>query len=139
MSSALGINVPRRMTPNDYRLWRRVHLGSSGLVAFLALAHATLSFFLYASWSADAVWFLGTGLGLLLLSALNLSHIGVAPCRFPTTRLVRVANWFFLAFGVAAVFAVPMPQAFAVLAGLFGQAVAASRTLPGPVYGRDDR
>lgn len=127
-----SIEIRRIMTPNNYRSWRRVHLGSSALLAVLALAHATFSFVAYASWSADAVWFLGTGLGLLLLSTLNLSHIGVEPCPQPTTRLVRIANWVFLAFGVAAVVAVPMPQAFGVLAGLLGQAIAASRTLPGP-------
>ncbi|CAN5166896.1 hypothetical protein BH24GEM2_BH24GEM2_07740 [soil metagenome] len=132
MPSDPSIEIPLTLTPNSYQSWRGVHLGSSGLVALLALAHATFSFFAYASWSADAAWFLGTGLGLLLLSTLNLSHIGVEPCQQPTTRLVRIANWVFVAFGVAAVVAVPMPQAFAVLAGLLGQAVAASRTLPGP-------
>ncbi len=83
MPSDPSIEIPLTLTPSSYQSWRGVHLGSSGLVAVLALAHATFSYIAYASWSADAVWFL-------------------------------------------------MPQAFAVLAGLLGQAVAAGRTLPGP-------
>ena len=71
-------------------------------------------------------------LALLLLAALNLSHIGVEPCRMPTTRLVRIANWCFAAFGIAAVVAVPEPQAFLVAAALIAQAIACRWTLPGP-------
>ena len=98
----------------------------------LAALHSSLTAFLYDAWSSRAVWFLGTGLGLLLLAALNISHVGEEPCRQPTVRLVKPVNWLFLAYGVAAVVAVPEPQAYAVLLGLAGQAVAAHKTLPGP-------
>ena len=112
--------------------WRRVHLAASWLLVVLGLIHAAMTVILYSGWSADSVWFLGTGLGLLLLAALNLSHIGVEPCRLPTTRLVHLSNGVFAVFGIAAVVAVPEPQALVVLMALLGQAIAARWTLPGP-------
>ena len=119
------------LTP-AYVFWRRFHLFASGLLAVIALIHSALTFVLYRGWSPDSVWFLGTGLGLLLLAALNWTHIGVEPCRMPTARLVHVANWLFVLFGIGAVIAVPEVQAFAVQTALIGQAVAARWTLPGP-------
>lgn len=112
--------------------WRWVHRLASGLLGLLALVHATLTFVIYRGWSADAVWFLGTGLGLLVLATVNLAHVGVEPCRLPTAAVIRRSNWLFALFGVAAVMAVPQPQAYAVLVGLLGQAVAGRWTLPGP-------
>lgn len=123
---------PSALIPPAYPLWRRVHLVSSGLLGLLALVHSILTFRFYSPWTADAVWFLGTGLGLLLLAVINLTHIGIQPCRQPTARIVRASNWIFVLSGIAAVVAVPEPQAFAVLAGLAGQALAAAWTLPGP-------
>lgn len=101
-------------------------------MALLAALHSALTLVLYRRWDADAVWFLGTGLGLLLLGALNLSHLGLEPCRDPTAPVVRWANWVFLAFGIGALVAVPEIQALVIVAGLLGQAVASIRTLPGP-------
>ena len=119
------------MTPT-YLRWRPIHLIASGVLGIIAGVHGALTWVLYSSWTPDAVWFLGTGLGLLLLSALNISHIGVEPCRLPTARLVRAANWLFLLFGIAATVAVPEPQAFVLLACMCAQAVASHWTLPGP-------
>ena len=119
------------LTPG-YVLGRRVHLLASGLLAVIALLHSALTFVLYRGWSPESVWFLGTGLGLVLLAALNWTHIGLEPCRMPTARLVQVANWVFVLFGIGAVIAVSEVQAFVVLTVLAGQAVAARWTLPGP-------
>ena len=120
------------MTDSLYARLRIVHLLASGLLALIALTHAGLTWRFYQTWSTDAVWFLGTGLGLLLLALLNLSHIGVEACRQPTTRLVRAANWAFALFGLAAILAVPELQAYAVALALGTQAVVCRWTLPGP-------
>lgn len=120
------------MTNQRWWWWRRLHVVASGLLLLLAVLHSGVTAFLYDTWAPRTAWFLGTGLGLLLLAALNLSHIGIEPCRQPTVRLVKAANWVFLVYGVAAVVAVPEPQAVAVLVGLAGQAIAAHATLPGP-------
>lgn len=120
-----------RTFPGYSRL-RRTHLIASGAVGVIALAHSALTFVFYGEWGPDAVWFLGTGLGLLLVAALNLTHIGIEPCRSPTAKLVRWANWLFVAFGIAATTAVPEPQALVMLGALSIQAVVAHWTLPGP-------
>ena len=112
--------------------WRRIHLLSTGLVILISLAHLGFTPFMYSNWSPDAVLFFGTGLGLLLLGTLNLTHIGIEPCRDRAPRLVRSANWAFVVFSVGASFAVPEPQAYAIVLGLMGQALASRRTLPGP-------
>lgn len=113
-------------------MWRRVHLASSGVLGVLAVLHSGLTLVLYRQWDADAVWFLGTGLGLLLLSALNVTHLGLEPCRDPTAPVMRWANWVFLAFGIGAAAAVPEVQALVIVAALVGQVVASMKTLPGP-------
>ena len=119
------------MTVVGYRSWRAVHLGSSIVLGLLALVHIALTIPLYGHWGPDAVWFAGTGLGLLMLAGINLAYVGVEPCRQPTTKAVRLANYLMAVFGVAAVVAVPEVQAWIVLAALVGQAAAAPQTLPG--------
>ena len=115
----------------DYRHWRRLHIAASSLVGLIAIVHSVFTWFAYQSWTANAAWFLGTGLGLLLLSALNLSHIGIEPCRQPTTRLVHAANVAFLIYGVFVMWAVPQPPGIALVIGLTAQAIAGRATLPG--------
>lgn len=112
--------------------WRRAHRAASVVLGVLAIIHGSLTALLYGSWSADAVWFLGTGLGLLLLAAMNLAHVGLGPCTMPTAPVVRVANWVFVVFGFGAVMAVPEPQAVVIVAALVLQAVSSHRTLRGP-------
>lgn len=107
----------------------RVHLVSAIVVLGLALAHTGYTAVAFGSWSPGAVWFAGTGLGLLLLSALNLAARRAVPVPGPVARLAVVANAVGLLFGLGAVLAVPEPQAFVVLAGLAGLALSAPRAL----------
>ncbi len=116
----------------SFMLWRTVHLIAAILLGLLAIVHAGLTFVVFPTWSPDSVWFLGTGLGLLLLAVFNLTHIGIEPCRHRSVRLIRYANWPFLMFGIAAATAIPEPQAFVIVACLAAQAVAGLVTLPGP-------
>lgn len=117
--------------PLGYAICRRIHLGATFLLCLLAAVLSALTIPLYRRWSPEAVWFLGTGLGLLLLGLLNWSHIGLGPWQQQTARFVRWANWVFVLFGVGALVAVPMPQSFAIVA-VVAQAVTAHWTLPGP-------
>jgi hypothetical protein len=118
--------------PSAYRAWRRIHLGAAFVLCLVATAHVALTIPLYRAWSPDAVWFMGAGLGLLLLGLLNWTHVGMEPCQQPTAHFVRWANWSFAVFGIAALVAVPMPQAYVIVAALTAQAIAAHQTLPGP-------
>lgn len=130
IESALAGSEPHEVP--SLRVWRGVHIVASGALSLLAVIHSGLTPVFYSRWSAGALWFLGTGLGLLLLGLLNLVHIGREPCRQPTARFVRLANWAFVLFGVGAVVTLPEPQAFVVTAALIVQAVTSHRTLPGP-------
>lgn len=114
-----------------YPVARRVHLAASGLVAVIALVHIGVMVPIYAEWSLDAVWFVGTGMGLLLIAGLNLAHIGEQPCYQPTARFVRAANWVYALFALTTLLAVQEAQAMALVLLLIVQAIVASRTLPG--------
>jgi hypothetical protein len=63
---------------------------------------------------------------------MNIAHVGLEPCRQPTAPVIRLLDCLFVGLGLAAVVAVPEPQAYLVVVGLIGQAVASFVTLPGP-------
>lgn len=111
--------------------WRRAHRVASGVLIGMGLMHCAVTPIAYSTWSPDAAWFLGTGLGLVLLGVFNWGHVGLEPCRMVTAPLVRVANWVYTLFGVGALVAVPEPQAAVIVAALLVQAIASRQTLPG--------
>jgi hypothetical protein len=114
-----------------FATWRRIHRASSYAVGVIALVHIAVTFMMYDAWSPDAVWFLGTGVCLLCMAVMNIAHVGLEPCALPTAPAVRWLNWLLVGLGVAAIVAVPEPQAYAVFAGLVGQAIAGQKTLIG--------
>ena len=120
------------MTPEIFTRWRWIHRTSSGLVALVSLVHIAVTFVMYNEWSPDAVWFFGTGIGLLSIAVMNVAHVGVVPCSQPTAPVLRWLNWIFAGLGVAALVAVREPQAVVITAGLLGQAIGGVATLPGP-------
>jgi hypothetical protein len=109
--------------------WRRIHRAASLVLAALAIMHSLLTSMLYDSWSPDALWFLGTGLGLALLAAMNLAQLAVHARTLLTARVLFAANWAFVVFGLGALIAVPEPQAAVIVAALVIQAVSSHRTL----------
>jgi hypothetical protein len=116
----------------SFKAWRRLHRAASAVLAGLATLHSALTPLLYGAWTREALWFLGTGLGLFLLAAVNWAHVGTEPCRQPTAPLIRWANVGYLAFGIGALLAVPEPQAFVIVASLAAQALAGWATLRTP-------
>ena len=121
------------MSGPAYSTWRRIHRIASAAVTLIAVIHAALTAVIYDAWSPNAAWFLGTGLGLASIGVMNLAHIGAEPCRQPTAPVVRYINYAFALLGLAAVAAVPEPQAMVLLAALCIQAIASHWTLHGPV------
>ncbi len=108
----------------------RVHLVCSWAITVIALVHIGVTA-TFHQWNAGAVWFSATGLGFLLLAVLNLAaRSDRAALR--VRSVVRVANVVALAFSLAAVVAIPDPQAFVLVAALVGQAVAALKVLARP-------
>jgi hypothetical protein len=116
-----------RMT---FARWRIVHRSATALVALMSLAHVALTA-TYDAWTPSAVWFAGTGLGLLALAVFNWAHVGLETCRLPTAPAVRGVNVVYALFGIAAVVAVPQAHAFLLLGALVTQALASWFTLRG--------
>ena len=112
-----------------FSTWRLLHRIGAGILGAFGVLHSSLTFIFYDEWTPDAVWFLGTGFALALLAAINWAHVGLEPCNLPTAKVVRWANVVFMLFGVAAVIAVPEPQAFVILAAIGLQTVAGLITL----------
>lgn len=102
---------------------RRRHALSTGLLPVLGTLHTGLTPVLYRALTPEAVWFAGTGLGLVPLGAVNRVARQAAP-RTPVRRLALTANRALAAFGVLAVIAVPEPQALLVLGAAIGAGVA---------------
>lgn len=127
-SEPTAVAVPDRA----YAAVRRVHASASVTIAIMSLIHLAVTPFQYDVWNADALWFAATGVSLLLIAGLNLAHIGVEPCRMPTTKLIRIANWTYVGVGLAAAAAVPEPQTMVLALAFAVQAVASQKTLPGP-------
>jgi hypothetical protein len=123
---------PDEALPEGYAGWRRVHVLASWLVIGVGAAHGIVTAFTFRAWSPEAVWFLGSALGVLLVGSLNLVHIGLGPCRMPTVRFVRAATLVFALFGAAALVAVPEPQAVVLVVGLGALVLAGRVTMPGP-------
>jgi hypothetical protein len=118
--------------PPSYPGWRRVHLLASWAVVGIGLAHCLFTAFAFRTWSPDAAWFLGAGLGVLVVGLLNVVHIGSSPCRMPTVRFVRIVNLVFFAFGLVTLFAVPEPPAVVLVVAFGVQLFAGRVTIPGP-------
>ena len=116
----------------SFPAWRRIHRISSGIVGVIALIHCAVTFVFYKEWSPDAVWFFGTGVGLVSIAVMNIAHVGLEPCRQPTAVAIRWLDFIFVGLGLAALVAVPEPQAALIVLGLVGQAIASLVTLPGP-------
>lgn len=113
-----------------FDVWRRVHRASSYSVGFIALVHCAITL-MWDEWTPNAVWFLGTGVGLLTIAVMNLAHVGSEPCALPTAPVVRWLNWVYVILGLAALVAVREPQAIFIVAALAGQATASWFTLSG--------
>lgn len=102
------------------RVLRAVFWLSAGLCVLLGLTHTGVTFIAYSSLSARAVWFAGTGLGMVLLAVVNITAWRTA-YRDPFVRYSTIAaNLAMSILGLFAVTAVPEPQAFAVLASFSG-------------------
>jgi hypothetical protein len=117
-----------------FHTWRRIHRAAALLVSFIGIVHCGVTFLMYSEWSPDAVWFLGTGLSLVFLAAMNVAHVGIEPCDLPTAPAVLWGNFVFAGFGIAAAIAVAEPQGYVVLAGLIVQAIAGLATLRPPQH-----
>ena len=80
-------------------LWRRLQLVSGSLLTALGLVHVLVTFVQYESATLDALWFLGSGLFVLVSGSLNViaartTSVGtqLAPGVQPVTLVANVAG-----------------------------------------------
>lgn len=106
---------------------RTIRRACAWLLIALGAAHVLYTAVEHDALTPDAVWFAGAGLALVFLGMLNLAALAAD---HPSARAVcRAASVLGAAFGVLAVLAVPVPQAFLGLALMTVLAVASF--LPG--------
>ena len=120
--------LPSTPVSGRFHWWRRIHRAFSYAIALIALVHCAFTL-MWDAWSPNAVWFLGTGVGLLTIAVINLAHVGRELRALPTAPVVRWLNWMYVVPGLAALVAVREPQAIFIVAALVGQAIAGRFTL----------
>lgn len=97
--------------------WRNAHRSAAALLGVLGLIQIVRTPSVVSIMSADALWFAGTGLAVLLLSVINFAHIGLGPCTMPTAPVVLGANIVFALFGCWAVAVEPsLPMVIGLVA-----------------------
>ena len=114
-----------------FRTARRAHRAATAVIGLMGVLHSLLTAAFYSGWTPSALWFLGSGLGLVLLALMNWAHVGLEPCALPTAKVVKWGNVVYGVFGIAAAFAVPEPHALLLVAALIVQAAAGFWTLVG--------
>ena len=91
---------------------RKLHQASAWLLVALGVVHTSLTPVFYDEFSADPMWFAGTGLAMSLIGILNITLSRSAGDDRLVTMLCHIANIIFTLFGLAIVLAVPQPQAY---------------------------
>ena len=97
---------------------RKAYLAVVAITFLLGMLHSTLTFVSYKRLTANVLWFLGTGLALLLYSALNLIHIrhrGKSDVRL-IVRVVNVLTLLFIALSVRVIGVKGNPQVVVLVA-----------------------
>jgi hypothetical protein len=97
---------------------KTIHKISSWIILVLGVGHTLATPNFYPGFSAEALWFAGTGLGLVFLGLLNLVVI-----RNPTPtglNLCIAADAIATVYGILIPFVVPEPQAYLAAVAFLG-------------------
>jgi len=97
---------------------KTVYQASVWALIGLGILHTLLTPLFYSSFSGDALWFAGTGVGLLFLGLFNLTVLR-APERV-AFHLCLPANIIGFVYGILIVIVLPEPQAFLALLAFLG-------------------
>lgn len=96
-----------------------VHKVSAWTLIGLGILHASLTPLFYSGFNIDALWFAGTGLGILFLGLFNLATLRAHLSR----NLCLIANVIGSAYGILIVIILPEPQAFLALLAFLGSTI----------------
>ncbi|HMB24097.1 MAG TPA: hypothetical protein VKP08_14740 [Anaerolineales bacterium] len=98
---------------------KTIYKASAWVLTGLGILHTVLTPLFYSSLTEDALWFAGTGLGLLFLGLFNLAML-----RAPAAHeLCLAANILGSVFGILIVVVMPAPQALLALLAFLGVTV----------------
>lgn len=108
-----------------------IHTLASLALAALGLSHIGFAVAAFDGWSAEAAWFVGAGLCLVVTGLFNLGLTRTSPVR--AVVLCFVANLLGTAYAVGVSLAMPVPQAMAAV-GLYAAVTIGvlGYLLPGP-------
>lgn len=87
---------------------RRLNWGLVAIAGLLGAAHIALTPLAYASWTLDALWFLGSGFAIIIASAAN--AVGQASPDSRNTWAMLAINLMMAGFFAAALSVLPGPQ-----------------------------
>jgi hypothetical protein len=96
-----------------------VHKVSAWTLIGLGILHTSLTPLFYSGFTVDALWFAGTGLGILFLGSFNLAILRAHVLR----TLCLIANLIGSVYGILIVIVLPEPQAFLALLAFLGATI----------------
>lgn len=95
---------------------KTIHKVSAWALIGLGILHTSLTPLFYSAFDIDALWFAGTGLGILFLGLFNLAVLKASV----SFNLCLIANLIGSVYGVLIVIVLPEPQAFLALLAFLG-------------------
>lgn len=98
---------------------------SLAVVGLIGLVHTLFTFVAFDHLSQRALYFAGTGLGVVVLALFNLAVWRTSGTDRLARRLAHGANAVMAIFGFLAIRAVPEPQAYVGLVALVGLSISA--------------
>lgn len=87
---------------------RKVTFVLAVVAGLLGLAHLALTTLIYASWTTDALWFIGTGFAIVIGGTANIATINALDR--PSRSIMAIINAMMTGFFVAAWSVLPGPQ-----------------------------
>ncbi len=91
---------------------KTIHAIASVLIVILGCLHIAVTFFNYHGLSYNAVWFLGTGVGIVLAGFMNIAMLRDGGKDTVIWSMALVTNLFFVLGFVAASYMMREPQVF---------------------------
>lgn len=87
---------------------RKITFVLAVVAVLLGVAHLALSVLIYAKWTTEALWFVGTGFAIVIGAAANIATINVLDR--PSRSIMTITNAMMTGFFVAAWLVLPGPQ-----------------------------
>lgn len=106
---------------------RNLTLVLAGVTLLLGLGHLVFTTLIYDRWTADALWFVGTGFAIVIGAAANIPAMNVLDR--PSRSIIAIINAMMTGFFVAAWSVIPVPQVIAGGVLFAGLTVCALRTV----------